>query len=379
MRVLIAPDFVDWSTGGAQADTVGALDVAAALAAGWAQARPEDLIAVHPMSTGGGGMAEVIRASVGGELDAVVVTDAMGTAAPGSWLRIGHTIYLEAGPLLGSPGGPHAAALASAGSSAGLGDLLLAAVAAGASKIVLGLPQVGSHDAGIGMLRALAARRGTGTGIQQVVADARAELAGVDLLVAAGTDTALVGLSGAGAGLAQRPGLDAAAAQRIEQRLAAQIAAIDAAAPEASLLPTPDQSRRLSRRPYSGAGGGVAFALSAVGARVMPAAEVVASETGLARAIADADLILTACHALDGDALALGVPGVVGRLAQAELVPAVALGVEVLLSRRELSGTGLDAYYPVLDPQPAGSSGAAVDCATALSARAGRVARTWSR
>ncbi len=356
-----------------------AVDVAAHLAHGWTHARPDDEITAHPMTDGAAGFLEALAATLGGEHEAVLARDPWGVEAPTTWLRVGHSAYVEAATRLGDPQAPDAARLATEGSSAGVGDVLLAAIRAGVRRVVLGVGAGGTHDAGLGALRALAGAAPE-VPAEAVLRTASEVLRDVEVVVAAATLEPLVGLSGAGAALAGRPGIDAAAAQARELELAGLVATIESAyrARPSLLLGEGAKEVRASRRPHTGAGGGVAFALACAGARVLPGADVVAVETDLAAAVGRADLVLTAGGVLDGGALD-GVPGAVGRVALAALVPAVALAPTVRLSRRELSGTGLEAIYPLTDPPAPGRAAPPVDLATALSRRASRVARTWSR
>lgn len=376
MRVLVAPDAVRDAD-----DTCSALDAAAALADGWASARPSDTIVVHPMSTGADGLVDAMRARLGGEQEAALARDARGVAVPTSWWRAGSTGYLEAAHLLGSPDDDDAAGLAEHGGSAGVGDLVAAAIGAGVTRVVVGVGVVAVHDAGVGALRALAGADAA-VPLPEVVAAARAAVAGVEVVVATATEIPLLGLSGAGAATAGRPGIDATLAQRLERGIAGAVAQIEAAAvvPRSLLVGLHEApARRLSRSPGSGAGGGLGLALAAIGGRLLPGAGVVAVETGLAHAIADVDLVLTACSVLDGAAVASGVPGAVGGAALSALVPVVAVAPSVLTSRRDLSGSGVEAVYPLLDPVAAGAVVPPTPLSAALSQRASRVARTWSR
>lgn len=375
VRVLMVPDAVRGDD-----VTIGAGDVARHLAEGWRSSRDGDEVLLHPSSTGAHGFLDVLRAALGGEVQATVARDPWGASVPATWLRVGRTAYVETAPLLGDPHGPDAARLAQEGSSAGVGDLVLAAARAGASRVVVGVGESGTHDAGVGALRALAGGD-AGTPPGEAARGAAQVLRQVEVVVAAATDRPLTGLSGAGAALAGRPGVDGALAQQVELALSGAVAEVEAAAPRpVSLLgPETTAARRGGRRPYGGAGGGVAFALASAGARVLPGAEVTAVETALAEAIAGVDLVVTACTSLDGDAIAIGVPGVVGRLALERLVPVVAVAPTVRIGRRETSGTGIEAVYPLTDPPAPGRAGVAVDLGTGLSQRAGRVARTWSR
>lgn len=379
MRVLLAPDRIE-PTPGEPGEPMSAIDVAAHLARGWGEVRPADAIVAHPMSDGGAGLLDALAATLGGEVEAALARDARAAQIPSAWLHVGATAYIEAAPLLGDPHGTDAPRLAATGTSAGLGDMVLAAVRAGASRIVVGVGEVATHDAGMGALQALAGAAPQ-TPAAEVLAQAICALEGVEVIVAAATDVPLVGLSGAGAALASRPGIDAAAAQDRELALSGVVARLEAAVPERrSLLAGAEVTHaRPSRRPHAGAGGGVAFALGCAGARVLAGAEVVAVETRLHDAVMASDLAVTATSRLDGGALDGGVPGSVGRLALASLVPAVGIAPTVLVGRREISGTGLEAIYPVTDPPAPGRATPSTDLSEALSRRASRVATTWSR
>lgn len=379
MHVLLAPDHIE-PPRGEPGEAMDAVDVAAALARGWAQARPGDSIVAHPMSDGGAGFLDVLAATIGGEREVVLARDPRGVRMPVTWLRVGASAYVETAPVLGDPWGPDAATLAEEGSSAGVGDVILAAARAGVRRIVVGVPHGATHDAGLGMLHALADAEEQAP-VAEVIAAAAATLERVEVIVAAATSEPLVGLSGAGAALAERPGIDAAAAQHRELALAGVVARIESAAPAPRSLLAGGGAKQVrpSRRPRAGAGGGVGFALGCIGARVLAGADVVAIETGFGDAVHGVELVLTAAGILDGGALDGGVPGSVGHHALAALVPAVAVAPVVLVSRRDLSGTGLEAVYPVSDPPRPGRPSAPMPLPEALSQRASRVATTWSR
>ena len=77
MRVLLAPDCF---TG-----TLTALEAAQALAAGWAAAAPRDDLDLCPLSDGGPGLLEVLRAALPGSTDLPVeVEDPLARPVPAS-------------------------------------------------------------------------------------------------------------------------------------------------------------------------------------------------------------------------------------------------------------------------------------------------------
>ncbi|WP_277050221.1 glycerate kinase [Ruania albidiflava] len=368
MHVLIAPDSV--------APMLSASDSAAVLAEPW-QDRGHTVRQV-PMGTGSTGLVEAVAAARGGHVHPVRAT---GPEAVAEMLLVEGTAYVEAGPLLTRM--PEVAEDGLLGSTAPLAAVLLAAIATGAQRVVVGLGGTPVHDGGRGLLHALAEHVGCSVEPSpENLTAMRAVLAPVTVDVAAGTELPLLGLHGAGAELARYPGLDATIAQRAENVVGGQVAEWERVAQQTSRrsLLADDSAPRLGRAPHSGAGGGAAFALALLGARLLPGPELVAAEVGLPAAVAEADLVVTAAPALDGAALHDGIPAVVGRAAMEVGVPVVAVGWEVHTSRRDGARVGISASYPVIDPRMPGTGPApSTDPLTALQARAERIVKTWAQ
>ena len=84
-------------------------------------------------------------------------------------------------------------------STAGVGDLILAALAEGAQRLVIGLGGSSTNDGGAGMLERLGAvlRRGSDGSVESAdLAPVRALLAGIDVVVATDVDVPLLGPRG---------------------------------------------------------------------------------------------------------------------------------------------------------------------------------------
>jgi len=146
MRVLIAPDKF--------AGTLTAVQAADAIAEGWRRHAPGDELDLAPMADGGPGFVDVLHAALGGDLSAVTVSGPHGAPVPAVVLRAGDTAYVESAQAAGLhlvDGDPEAA------TSRGVGELLLAAVDAGARTVVVGLGGTGTPDGGAGLLAALGA------------------------------------------------------------------------------------------------------------------------------------------------------------------------------------------------------------------------------
>ncbi|WP_172826715.1 glycerate kinase, partial [Mycobacterium sp. 1423905.2] len=172
MRVLVAPD--------CYGDSLSAVEAAAAIATGWTRSRPGDSFIVAPQSDGGPGFVEVLasrlgrprRLRVSGPLDDPV--EAAWVFDPGS-----ATAYLECAQAcgLGLLGGPPTPETAIAAHSKGVGQLIAAALQAGAKRVVVGLGGSACTDGGRGMITELGG-----------LDEARNRLAEVELIAASDTE-----------------------------------------------------------------------------------------------------------------------------------------------------------------------------------------------
>ena len=152
-------------------------------------------------------------------------------------------------------------------SSFGAGELMAAAIADGAVRVVVGVGGTASSDGGEGL------RQGLG-----VVPP------GVELVAALDVDNPLLGEQGAAAVYAPQKGATPAQVAELEARLAAL------ALPTAGL-------------PGAGAGGGIGAMLMALGARALPGAGLVLDEVGFDGRLAGCDLCITAEGRIDGQTL----------------------------------------------------------------------------
>ena len=195
------------------------------------------------------------------------------------------------------------------------------------------------------------------------------------LSVVVGGRQRLMGMSGL-ARAWMREGLDGRRAQDAERRIGE---AADRLVRAANATPGKDLAgRRLSTRgPHSGAGGGLALGLEAVGGRIVPVGDVVHSSLeGWAEG---ADLCVYVCGRVD-DELPGGAAGAIRRAQEAGL-PVVLVYDCGSLRRGELAGLGLNGAYEMrpersfLDEPETPESAAAVRDRLGEAIRT--VARTW--
>ncbi|HLS48599.1 MAG TPA: glycerate kinase [Actinomycetaceae bacterium] len=403
MRVLVAA--------GPMAANLPATQVGEAIAAGWRDEKPATAVNHMAMSDGSRGFLEAVHAARGGDLLPLTVPDPLGAGGaaiagvppelPASVLHVpgehGGTAYLSADQVIGLDAVPGAALeqVARRGSSAGLGDLLAAAMTTGASRLIIGMGEAASHDAGFGMAGRLLQRLGMsdaeapellggndtlrsvdGSDITALHA-LRERLKGRDIVVAAAHDRPLFGLSGSGAALAQRPGIDAALAQELDRvlgqacdHLERHLPAAASSLLETSHAPHAGPAVAAGRRDGSGSGGGAAVMLEALGARVLPGPEAVATLLALPDQLAGYDVVITTCDALDPLTLHGSIVAAVAAAAADHALPVVVLAQRVQASRREMAGAGIVAAYATgeLPAQPLAQ----------LHHWGARLARTWA-
>ena len=363
MRVVIAPDKF--------AGTLTAPEAARAIADGWARRSPDDELTLVPMSDGGPGFLDVLHEALGGELLALTVPDPYGVPTPAAVLRVGGDAYIESAQAVGLHLRGADEREPERASSAGLGELIAAALDDGAERIVIGLGGTGTNDGGAGLLHALGATAEGGVldrgpagldGLTSVdLAAARERVAGVELVVASDVETELLGIIGATKTFGAQKGI-------AEERLVV----VDAWLQRFAEL----TDRKLATAKGAGAAGGLGFALLLLGAARRPGVTVVADAVGLGDAMTSADLVITGEGAFDFSSRAGKVPYGVAEIAATRLVPCIALAGQVLIGSREMRALGIEAAYSLVDL--VGEPASFDDPAGSLAALAQRIARTWS-
>jgi glycerate kinase len=361
VRVLVAPDKF--------AGTLTAVEAAAAIAEGWRAAAPDDQLDLAPMSDGGPGFVDVLHEALGGELLAVTVRGPHGEPTPGTVLLAERTAYVESAQacglhLTGKEG-------AESATTYGVGELVAAAVDAGAASVVVGLGGSGSNDGGAGLLAALGATAdvpldagGAGlVGATSVdVAAARERLGSVRLLAASDVDNPLTGLFGATKVFGPQKGIGEDRLPVVDGWLEEYAAVLD---------------RRVALEPGAGAAGGLGYGLLVLGATREPGIALVADAVDLPERARAADLVITGEGAFDFSSGAGKVPHGVATVAEEALRPCVVLAGKVLVGAREMRALGIESAYSLVDL--VGEERAFAEPAAALGELAARTARTWSR
>jgi glycerate kinase len=287
VKVVVAPDKF---RGTATAAEVAAAVGRAARAAGW---RWDEV----PLADGGEGTLDAL----GGANRVTTVTGPLGDTVEAPWRIDGRTAVVEMArasglELVGGPDGNDPIAA----SSAGTGELMAAALEAGARRIIVGVGGSATTDGGLGALRALYPLQ---------------RLRGIDLVVACDVRTTFIAAAEVFAG---QKGASAAQVQLLTRRLE-----------RLAQVYLDDYGIDVREIEGSGAAGGLAGGLAAVGANLVSGFDVVADELELYDRIEGADLVITGEGFIDAQSFDGKVVGGVLDLALEAGVPAVAIAGQV--------------------------------------------------
>jgi glycerate kinase len=256
---------------------LGAAEAARALAEGFGRAG----VAVDevPVADGGEGTAVTFQAAFGGEWCSAVVSDPFGRPVEARFVVLpdGRAV-LEAAEAIGLRRLARDELDPLQASSRGLGELIAAALEAGAAGLVVGLGDTATVDGG--------------AGLREIV-----ERLVVPTVVACDVANPLLGERGAARVFAPQKGASAEAVEVLERRLAAI----------AELGPYADV-------PGAGAAGGLGAALAAMGAALVPGAELIAAAVSLPKRLAGAALAVTGEGTVDRTSLEGKATGVVAGL-----------------------------------------------------------------
>ncbi len=263
-----------------------------------------------PLSDGGDGFGEVLG-GLGGELRTVTVTGPGGAPVPATWRSVGDLAVVESaqasGLILagGAEGNDPVAA-----TSRGTGELIAAALAGGARRVLVGLGGSATTDGGQGAVAALEAAGGFGDADVEVACDTTTRF----------RDAAAV--------FGPQKGASPAQVTLLTSRL-------------------DDLARSYATRyginvgsvPGSGAAGGLAGGLAALGARLRPGFEVVAGAVGLEERARGAGMLITGEGRLDATSWTGKVVGGVAELARRLGVPLLIVAGSVADDAGTVPGT----------------------------------------
>ena len=354
MKVVIAPDKFK--------ECLSAAQVAQAIARGVLEVDPQAVIDLCPMADGGDGTVDAMVAATGGKLLAADVFDPLGAplrahfgllgssraaGLPGELGFSAATAAAQGEGYVDEPYGRRTAVIEMAAASGlalvstdkrdpmrtttfGTGQLILAAIQAGASRIILGIGGSATVEGGCGCAQAIGVTFldehgemmvcGMGGGslasIGKVDMSGRDDrIAGTEILVACDVTNPLTGPQGAAAVFGPQKGATPE-----------MVAQLDAGLKHLADVVRSQLGIEIDSLSGAGAAGGLGGGLVAfAGARLQRGVEIVADAVNLRRRIAGADLVITGEGRLDASS-AFGKTAVgVARMAKEAGVPVVAI------------------------------------------------------
>ncbi|MGE8149929.1 glycerate kinase [Pseudomonas vancouverensis] len=373
MKIVIAPDSFK--------DSLSAQGVADAIASGWADVWPDAQLIKCPMADGGEGTVESILAACEGQLRRTDVRGPLGATvnAAWGWLPHSHTAIIEMAEASGLQLVPVDRRDACISSTFGTGELIRAALDAGAQRVILAIGGSATNDGGAGAMQALGVKlfdaQGQtlppgGLALAQLfridLGDMDPRLAEVRFDIAADVNNPLCGPQGASAIFGPQKGATPEQVQLLDHALG------HFADHCATAL-----HKDVRDEPGSGAAGGLGFAAKAfLGAQFKAGVEVVAELVGLADAVQNADLVITGEGRFDAQTLRGKTPFGVARIASQKSVPVIVIAGTLGEGYQALYAHGIDAAF-ALTSGPMSLQQACAEAPRLLRERANDIARVW--
>ncbi len=342
MKIVIAPDSFK--------ESLSALEVARAIETGFRAHFPDAEIVCVPVADGGEGTVDAMVAATLGSRRDVAVRGPLGTPVSAFYGLTGDgaTAVIEMAAASGLMLVPTAARNPLITTSYGTGELIRAALDAGARHLILGIGGSATNDAGAGMLQALGARLLDAEGAElppgggALARLAHIDRSGIDprlatcrIEVACDVDNPLTGSRGASAVFGPQKGATPT-----------MVAQLDANLRHFADVVRRDLGAEVEDVPGAGAAGGMGAALIAfLGAALQSGVDIVTRAVGLEAQLADADLVITGEGRIDSQTPHGKTPIGVARLAKRHGKPVIGiagcLGAEVEV----VHAHGIDAVF----------------------------------
>ncbi|MFI1364063.1 glycerate kinase [Streptomyces griseochromogenes] len=347
-RVLIAADKFKGS--------LTAVQVAERVTAGLRRVVPGVEVEALPVADGGDGTVDAAVAA-GFERREVRVAGPLGQEVTAAFALRGGTAVVEMAEASGLQRLPAGVFAPLTASTYGSGELLRAALDAGARTIVFGVGGSATTDGGAGMLSALGARfldedgepvAPGGGGLAEL---AHADLSGLDprlssveLVLASDVDNPLTGPKGAPAVYGPQKGASPDDVDILDAALAHYAKVLEEAVGQ--------RAAGYALAPGAGAAGGIGYGALLLGARFRPGIEVMLDVLGFAPALQRADLVITGEGSLDEQTLHGKAPAGVAAAARAAGKEVVAVCGRLALPEEALLRAGIGRAYPLTSVEP---------------------------
>lgn len=348
LRLLVAPS--------GYKESLDAESVASAIAHGARAASDRVQVMELPLADGGEGTARTMARITGGVIHPVNVTGPIGEAIESHFAMLGNseqpTAVVELAAAAGLRHVPTDRRDPMRTTTCGVGELILAALDIGATRIVIGCGDSGVNDGGTGLARALGARfldrqgeeiaeGGIGLGdLDQIdLSGLDPRIAATDIEVACNIANVLTGHDG----VARLFGPQKGASPEEVEALAAGLHRY------ADIIER-DCGHDVRTIPGGGASGGVGAGLHALlGARLISRFDALFPYFDVDAAIADCDLIITAEGGVDFKTARGKIPAEIGMRGRAAGKPVIVLAGTVGERAEVVLNHGVCAYFSTVE------------------------------
>jgi glycerate kinase len=344
MKILVAPNALKGS--------VSAVEAAERISSGLKKSCLDAILDLMPIADGGDDTMDVLVAS-GGEIHEVEVLDPLRRPIRSQFalLADGRTTVVEMARASGLKLLKSSERNPLITTTYGTGQLIAAAIEAGAKRLIVGIGGSATNDGGVGCAQALGLRTedsegrsvpGEGGSLKKVrriiIDEMLPALQGVDIWVACDVDNPLLGPCGASAVFGPQKGATPEDVQELEANLAhfygllAETLSID-----------------VRGRPGAGAAGGLGAGLMAfVNGKPRSGIDLVLEYLNLEGRLKDVDLVITAEGRMDSQTLGGKGPFGLARHAMEHGVPTVALVGSLGDGEEELHEAGIRTIFPIV-------------------------------
>jgi glycerate kinase len=346
MKIVIAPD--------SYKESLSALEVARAIEAGFRAVFPQAECVLVPVADGGEGTVDAMVAATRGRRETLAVSGPLGERVEAFYglTGDGETAVIEMAAASGLMLVPPARRNPLRTSSRGTGELIRAALDAGARRFILGIGGSATNDGGAGMVQALGARLldaageeldGSGGDLARLE---RIDVSGLDrrlaecrIEVACDVDNPLTGPRGASAVFGPQKGASAEMVRTLDDNLARFARIVER-----------DLGVAVADVPGAGAAGGMGAAMMAFfGATLKPGIEIVTAAVDLDGQVRDADLVITGEGRIDAQTIHGKTPIGVARVARRHGKPVIGIAGSLGAEVGVVHAHGIDAVFSVLN------------------------------
>lgn len=349
MRVIIAPDSFKGSISSSQA--AAAVERGILRAAAKADRKME--IIKIPIADGGEGTVEAIVTGAGGEIVPARVLDPLGREIDSFFgILPDRTGVIEMAAASGLNLIKPEERNPLITTSFGTGQLILKALEAGCTRLIIGLGGSATNDGGVGMAQALGVKFldqnqqpiGFGGGelgkIEKIdLSGLDPKLAGTTVIVASDVKNVLCGPDGASAVYGPQKGATPEMVAVLDRNLGHLAEKVKA-----------DLGKDIALVPGSGAAGGLGGGMLAfLDAEIRPGIEIVMELTGFREKVREADLVITGEGATDFQTMFGKVPYGVAQVAREYGKPVICISGTLGKDYQKLYEAGIGAFFSIVN------------------------------